>query len=342
LIARHNIHFYHQLMKEIRESILEDRFLAFYEKMRVELVRSDEENPSTPYIPAKQKRSEKRLKLGDYEVHTHERGFSSIRQISSGEIMHSVNPPEEEARRLYLEPSRISDRLQTREELVIWDVGLGAASNAMAVIDAHRILDPSKKIRIESFEIDLDPLKLALKNNHLFKHLRSPAPNSLVKNGIWASPEGGTHWRLFHGDFLETMEKALRPDIVFFDPFSPKVDAPLWSAACFKRIFSALRDQDSILMTYSVSTLVRALLLSEGFFVGSGAPSGPKAETTVAFSARPSLNSGARLLGPEWLARWERSSARHPENLSASEVLLFEERIRNHPQFTGEPLLRPR
>jgi queuine tRNA-ribosyltransferase len=212
----------------------------------------------------------------------------------------------------------------------------------MAVIEAHRSSDASKKIRIESFEIDLDPLKLALKNNHLFKHLRSPAPNALVKDGAWSSPEGGLHWRLFHGDFLKTLDEALRPDIVFFDPFSPKVDTPLWSADCFKRIFRAFRDQESILMTYSVSTLVRALLLSEGFFVGSGAPSGPKSETTVAFSVRPSLNSRAKLLGPEWLGRWERSSARHPANLSASEVLLFEERIRSHPQFTGEQPLRSR
>ncbi|MBU6154267.1 MAG: tRNA guanosine(34) transglycosylase Tgt [Bdellovibrionales bacterium] len=336
LIARHNIHFYHQLMKEIRKNILNDTFHAYYEKKRIELVRTDEENPSTPFIPAKPKRSEKRLKLGDYEVHHNPSGFSSIRQVSSGEIMHSVNPPELEARTLYLEPSQIPERLKVQDEIVIWDVGLGAASNAMAVIDAHKNLEEPKKIRIESFEIDLDPLRLALKNNHLFKHLRSPAPNALVKEGAWRSPEGRLQWRLFQGDFLNQMDKAAPPDLVFFDPFSPKVDGPLWTANCFKRIFRALKDQNSMLMTYSVSTLVRALLLSEGFYVGSGAPSGPKAETTVAFAGRPAPGSGVKLLGAAWLERWERSGAKVPLNLSAREIPEFEETIRRHPQFTGE------
>lgn len=91
-----------------------------------------------------------------------------------------------------------------------------------------------------------------------------------------------------------------------------------------------------MLMTYSVSTLVRALLLSEGFYVGSGAPSGPKAETTVAFAGRPAPGSGVKLLGAAWLERWERSGAKVPLNLSAREIPEFEETIRRHPQFTGE------
>ncbi len=340
LIARHNIHFYHQLMREIRESILQDRFLAFYEKMRLELVRSDEENPSTPFIPAKPKRSEKRLRLGDYEVHTHEKGFSSIRQVSSGEVMHSVSPPEEEARRLYLEPSRLKERLQKRDEIVIWDVGLGAASNAMAVIEAH--CGPGR-IRMESFEIDLDPLRLALKNPHLFRHLRSPAPHALLRDGRWESSmdepgdqsSGSIEWRLFEGDFLERMKEASRPDLIFFDPFSPKVDVPLWSRECFSRIFAACRDEGAMLMTYSVSTAVRAMLLSEGFFVGSGAASGPKSETTVAYRGRPDPDASSRLLGAEWLQRWERSSAKFPGGLDFSRHGEFESLIRSHPQFKG-------
>jgi len=86
-------------------------------------------------------------------------------------------------------------------------------------------------------------------------------------------------------------------------------------------------------MTYSVSTLVRAILLSEGFFAGSGAASGPKSETTVAFTRRPEASSGAALLGSEWLQRWERSGAKAPADLSGEDRLRFEERVRRHPQF---------
>ena len=334
LIARHNIHFYHQLMREIRESILEDRFLPYYERKRLELVKSDEENPSTPFIPEKPKKSEKRMKLGDYEVHESSRGFSSIRQVSSGEIMHSVNPPEEEARNVYLKPSRIDSRFEGQDEVIIWDVGLGAASNAMAVIQEYENLVPPKKIRIESFELDLDPLKLAIKHPHRFKHLRHQAPHRLLENQEWVNSTGALGWRLFEGDFLVRMNEAEKPDLVFYDPFSTKVDAPLWTAQAFRALFQATQGKPVMVMTYTVSTLVRAILISEGFYVGSGAASGPKSETTVAFNTLPAEPFRSMLLGPEWLARWERSGAKAPSGLSEEALLQFETRVRNAPQFT--------
>ena len=115
LISLHNLRFYHRLMSEMRESILANQFLKYYERKRIELVRTDEENPSTPFrapvLPRAVKRLERLKSLGDFDVHVSPRGFASIRQKSSGEIMHSVNPPAEEAQALYVEPSRLQDRL---------------------------------------------------------------------------------------------------------------------------------------------------------------------------------------------------------------------------------------
>jgi len=334
LIARHNIHFYHQLMREIRESILEDRFLEYYERKRLELIKSDEENPSTTFIPEKPKQSEKRLKLGDYEVHESEKGFSSIRQVSSGEIMHSVNPPEEEARNVYLKPAKIDSRFEEHNEIVIWDVGLGAASNAMAVIHEFSELESPKKIRIESFEIDLDPLKLALKHPHRFKHLRHQAPHQLLEKNEWQNSAGTLHWRLLEGDFLKKMQQAEKPDVIFYDPFSSKVDASLWMGPAFRALFQATAGKPAMLMTYSVSTLVRALLLSEGFYVGVGPATGPKSETTVAFNSRPQEPYRSLLLGAEWLARWERSGAKAPLGMQGEALAQFEARVRTSPQFS--------
>lgn len=342
LIARHNLHFYHDLMRKIREAILEDRFLPFYEKMRIELVRSDEENPSTPFIPAKPDRSQKRRTLGDYDVQVSEKGFASIRQVSSGEVMHSVNPPEEEARNLYLLPARIEERLTRKDEVVIWDVGLGAATNAMSVISAHPEVPAGKKIVIESFEIDLDPLRLALKHPHLFQHLRSPAPHALLKDGVWMGHGGSLEWRLLEGDFLERMKDARKPDVIFYDPFSVKVDSRLWTGESLRALKSNLAGKPAMLMNYSVSTLFRAILLSEGFYVGAGAPTGPKAETTIAFSVAPvqdfEINS---LLGSAWLQKWERSGARVPADLEGPEKAEFEAKVRNHRQFQIDSLQKP-
>ena len=94
------------------------------------------------------------------------------------------------------------------------------------------------------------------------------------------------------------------------------------------------------LYTYSAATAVRVALLAAGFYVAAGVGTGPKADTTVAFTHA----DGARrhphtppLLGPDWLARWSRSSAKSPASLAPDARAAFERRIAEHPQFTAPP-----
>lgn len=334
LLSLHNITFYHRFMAQMRASILEGNFLDFYNRKRKELVMTDEENPPTPMVPAKPYKKDKRLQLGDYEVHDSGRGFSSIRQKSSGEIMHSVNPPEEEARNLYLGPARLDERLTTEDEIVIWDVGLGAANNSMAVIHDFINKEFKGKIRIISFENDTDPLKLALRNAPAFPHLHHAAPHELMKNNRWISPKGNIEWELVQGDFAHTFEGTPRPHVIFYDPFSIHTNQELWSEKAFAKIFDYCRGNKVQLLTYSASTAVRATLLAVGFTVGYGPSTGPKNTTTVAYNdSNLAKKMGTPLLGDEWLARWERSDARVARTLSNSDEKDFEEKIRKHPQF---------
>ncbi|HEY2125296.1 MAG TPA: tRNA guanosine(34) transglycosylase Tgt, partial [Chthoniobacterales bacterium] len=112
LLGKHNLHFYHQLMREIRQSILADRFLQLYEKKRAFLHETDLDNP------VKTQKSKKKVSfsLGNYEVHKAWEGFASIRQISSGEIMHCRTAPMEEADKLYIEQSNLAARLRLSQE----------------------------------------------------------------------------------------------------------------------------------------------------------------------------------------------------------------------------------
>lgn len=346
LLTVHNLTFYHRLMKEMREAVLRNDFLEFYERQRHELVRADEEHPSRP--TKQRRRAVPGASLGDYEVHTSPHGFSSIRQISSGEVMHSVNCPSDEANKLYVEQSclsfRLTDPSASTDELVVWDVGLGAASNAMAALycfesewknrkDAGRPLRP---MRLVSFECNLDSLKLALKDPRRFPHLRHGAPHELLNSGAWNHASGLLRWDLVEGDFLERFEAAKAPDLIFYDPFSYKTDAEFWTAAVFSRIFEKSADKPAELYTYSASTAVRVALLTSGFFVAEGAGIGPKSSTTIAFTRA----SGAAkhplapsLLGQDWLARWKRSHSKLPAGLANEEKPVFEKRIETHPQF---------
>lgn len=321
LIATHNLHFYHRLMSGMRAAILDDTFSNFYRTMKPKLEAGDEENPARPGKP--KRRRTPRLELGDYEVHESAHGFSSIRQKSSREIMHSVSEPSQEAKRLYVEQSKLVER--TREEgpeFVIWDVGLGAATNAMAAIQALEETQVKRPVRIVSFENDLDSMRLALLNHARFPHLRHAGPRALLETARWNSKSIPLQWELVLGDFLKTGAGAPAPDLIFYDPFSPKVDSPLWTLECFRALREACRSKPVELFTYSASSKVRANLLAAGFFVAQGVPTGPKEETTIALT-EPSTEFA--MLGREWLARWGRSDAR-TESLDRL--------IRAHPQFS--------
>ena len=69
-------------------------------------------------------RSEQKLRHGRYEVVVRD-DIGRIRDIESGEVMHSVNDPAEEARSLYVEQSHLVERLKIADAhpLVVWDVG---------------------------------------------------------------------------------------------------------------------------------------------------------------------------------------------------------------------------
>ena len=345
LLATHNMAFYHRLMREMRASILRGDFAAFYETKRHELVRTDEDNPS---LQPKKAKPYQAPRLGDYEVHKSPEGFSSIRQLSSGEVMHSVNRPSDEANALYVTQSALASRLMkpetTADELVIWDVGLGAASNAMAALHCfektlgEKSADALRPLRIVSFECDMDPLALAAKNAGQFPHLRHAAPHALLEYGHWTHASGLLRWELLKGDFLALFESTAAPDLIFYDPFSAKTDTALWTPAAFARVFDHCRSKPAELYTYSSATAVRVALFAAGFFVADGIGTGPRAATTLAFTTATGAGqhpTAPRLLGAEWLARWRRSGSKFPVSLPADEQTSFERRIEEHRQFAG-------
>ena len=77
--------------------------------------------------------------------------------------MHPGLGPQAEAELLYVRQLNICERLKNNSgEFVIWDVGLGAAANAIAALRATREI--SGQLRIISFDNTTEPLEFALEN----------------------------------------------------------------------------------------------------------------------------------------------------------------------------------
>lgn len=243
-------------------------------------------------------------------VRTHQ-GAWAIRDLQTGEIMHPGVGPLVEAQRLYVEQSRLAERLQrSSRPLILFDVGLGAGSNAAAAWKAaEQLPEGAAPLEIISFERDLSALRLALDSADAFALQGPPgqAARALLERGECETAK--VRWRLHLGDALSCMEACSeRADLVFWDPFSPSANPELWTLKAFATLFARVSDA-ATLYTYSTSTTVRIALLLAGFCVGEGVSIGSKATTTA---AAVNLHDLAAPLGKSFLSRVTRPDVRLP------------------------------
>jgi len=335
LLSLHNLAHYLGLMASIRAAIEAGRYAAFQRQALSALDRHEHDASARPPgrrpapAPEAPAPAEER-----FAVVATASGEPAVVDRRVGEVMHPVVGAAVEAERLYVAQSRLGVRLATGgAPLTLFDVGLGAAGNALASVRAARAAPAgAARLAIVSFERELGALRLACSEDGARRLGLSAqdraAARALLETG--RHEEERVTWRLAQGEALEQLAAAPeRADLVFWDPFSPKANPELWTV----RAFAVLRERcapGAALFTYSTATAVRAALLLAGFTVGVGDPSGPKEETTAA-TLPPA--APARPLDARWLRRLERSSAPFPSD--APEGAL--ERIRG---LLGEPGLR--
>jgi queuine tRNA-ribosyltransferase len=323
LITQHNLWHYQALMRRMRAAIIENRWDAEYKVLREALT------------PPKLMRRIPGAVAGDFEVVTLKSGNRAVRHTGHGEVMHPVGPWEE-ANRLYVDQVNLEAQLSRHDEepLRILDVGLGAAANAVAALTCARNLGQTRRrpLEIVSLETDLNALRLALADPTGFPFLQpwKTACEAILEYHAWESID--LTWRVLMGDARETLEEADGVfDLIYFDPFSPESNPTLWTVEFVRRIRSKARYAGSSLVTYSAATPTRVMFLLAGFFVGHGAATGTRAETTFASTQRELVPN---LLGDRWLQRWARSSARGAHDVAYSEEV--ERLVKTHPQFFGE------
>jgi len=241
-----------------------------------------------------------------------ENGVSRVRHLPTGERMHPCIAPFVEAQTLYVEP--VPWDILPRP-VTVWDVGLGAASNPMALVSAVEQGTVQGQIVIESFEKDLLPLQLAQETPHAFPYAKHPALAHLLASDRYHDVTHSLRWNLYRGDFRETVSRAASPDVVWFDPFSRKVEPEMWTWETLQLLTLSIGNRPSILLTYLSATAVRAMFLALGWYVAQGKGVGHKPDSTICYTPAW-IESGypiSALLGEQWLAKWDRSSTPLPD-----------------------------
>jgi len=293
---------------------------------------------------------------GDYQIVQLANGEKTLLSASFGEKMHPGLGPAAEADVLYVRQLKIRERMLVQKgELTVWDVGLGAAANAIALLRATR--DIAGRLHVVSFDNTMEPLAFALENAAALGYLAGyerPIAALLGDHFVQFS-NGKTEvvWEFRLGDFPAWLERRSRsgagagtgvipvglpagaPHAIFYDAFSPAKNPAMWTLPVFTHLFQALApERPCALTTYSRSTLVRATLLLAGFYVGVGHATGLKEETTIAANQ---LSLIAEPLDARWLERAGRSGSAEPLRAAVyaggparAETV---QALRRHPQF---------
>lgn len=222
LVGQHNIHFYHQLMREVRQSILEDRFLPLYHEKRAFL---HEEDMDHPVKPPRRQSVQTAERIGDYLLHRDEEGVASIRHADTQvEVITQVDP---ESSQELIELRRKLPVLtgETPEPLVVWEAEVGAAATALAAIAIYEEAagrGPVRPLHIVSFARDISALRLALSHKKHFSYLRHGAADTLVHRGSWKSRyREGLIWTLVLGDVDESMKDVPGPPDIIWGMMRP-------------------------------------------------------------------------------------------------------------------------
>ncbi|MES2307264.1 MAG: MnmC family methyltransferase [Verrucomicrobiota bacterium] len=274
----------------------------------------------------------------EFEIVKVTSGAQSLRSLRYNETFHPVVGPMIEARGLHVVQHRFIERANQNREMpfIIWDVGLGAAANAIAILESFRDGEVTKvPIEVYSFDRSMEALHFALEHATTLGYFEGW--EALVKTFL---EKGVAHfqnvtWRLQSGDFRETVSDLSipAPQSVIFDPYSPASNPELWTVETFSHLRKRVTDDPCLLTSYSRSTSVRTTFLYAGWFVGKGAATGEKQETTVVGSHLSILQNP---LEKSWLQRVAKSGAPGPltnspdEKWTSIEVASF---LEKHPQF---------
>ncbi|MEY2466509.1 MAG: hypothetical protein QOD03_1030 [Verrucomicrobiota bacterium] len=270
-------------------------------------------------------------------------GSHSLHSLKYRETLHPGLGPAQEAEALYVRQLHLTERLQKHEgEFIVWDIGLGAAANALTLLRATEKVPCS--IRLLSFDYTIEPLQFALehKTDLGFLNGYETQVEQLVREHHVAFENGAQKitWNLHLADFPTLLtqpaaQKSSKPHVIMFDAYSPASNPAMWTLPLFTNLFRLLDpNRPCALPTYSRSTILRTTLLLAGFFVGVGQATGQKEETTIAANTLELL---AEPLDRRWLERARRSDSAEPlvEPIYSRAPLSDStwEKLQRHPQF---------
>jgi len=181
-----------------------------------------------------------------------------------GEHYHSIHGAARESAHLFIKECLL---FSNRQDPVIFEIGFGTGLNAL--LTARAALEHG--LSVTYYSIEKYPLGreewTKLNHGEVVPESIRPFFNRIHEAGWGSMQEIHPGFRLFKiCSDLVSYTFDIKPDLVFFDAFSPDAQPELWNREIFERLYEAMRP-GGILTTYSVKGSVRRSLSSCGYQV---------------------------------------------------------------------------
>jgi len=215
---------------------------------------------------------------------TTEDGSPTIFDENFGEHHHSLIGAYTEARYKFTEVSRCiwSDR----DSIKLLDLPFGLGYNFIAALEQCQLNDTFVEcLAIEKERSVIKKIADFPANHSLKEYFDLLLPLAAGKRSI-SCEDFSLDLRV--GDLLEILPEITGEfDLIFYDPFSPRVASALWSEESVLFHLHRLLSEDGMLATYTASPKVRKGLLNLGFKVGPSVAVGRKMPGTLASKRYP-------------------------------------------------------
>jgi len=208
-----------------------------------------------------------------------------------------------EAVEKFCKPAGVKERAKGKR-VNLFDSCFGLGYNTFTFLQEALSQNPKVSLKVVGYEFDLKVIEASLKLdwgrlNNWKGVLRELLKNRACQMGFLTLNyyRPNLQIKIYIGEGREVLRKIAPlykgyADIIFHDPFSPKVNPELWSLELFSLLKEIIKT-DGVLTTYSASTVARKALHMAGFGVREGVSVGRKSKSTV---ASPAFKTPEKLL----------------------------------------------
>jgi len=201
----------------------------------------------------------------------------------------------------FIETPRLDEIISAKQNISIFETGFGTGLNLLLVLDLFLKNDRAEQLHYQT--VEAYPVKEDLFRS--FNYEQFVSDDSLIDQvaAIFAGlKEGQNQFSLYHnvsvsvfkGYFRDMKKPKAQVDVIFHDPFSPRVNPELWTPESFSTLYK-ISSNDALMTTYCAASKARAAMAVAGWFVASAPGALGKREMTVASKNRDNLNDLKRV-----------------------------------------------